>query len=70
MLRLQADLIRGKWSAHGHIRRKTTKPECPFRHPGYLLKTRGFPSQPRGGFGFFSGGFDSSILWRYGEIFK
>jgi hypothetical protein len=29
------------------------KTEPPYsRQPGYLLKTRGFPSPPRGGFGF------------------
>jgi hypothetical protein len=25
------------------------------RQPGYLLETRGFPSLPRGGFGFLTG---------------
>jgi hypothetical protein len=31
------------------------KPRClilVFRQPGYLIKTRGFPSPPLGGFGF------------------
>jgi hypothetical protein len=37
-------------SGPGHQNERAALPFS--RHPGYLLKTHGFPSSPRGGFGF------------------
>jgi len=55
-------------SLRAYQNKKTEPPSS--RQPGYLIKTRGFPSRPRGGFGYIWDSILRAFFMKCQRIFK